>query len=126
MIQIWSKSASSVSFTGQTRQFAIDAQYPTRKAQAVEKARGWGIVASEQTATSAILVGTCARLSLHDVPHLKCQTLQCADCKENPVPKEEAREDAAMEEILFHVYEYKVSVRKDGKERRQLKLRTLV
>jgi hypothetical protein len=56
------------------------------------------------------------------MPHWKCQTLQCADCKDYPVPKEEAWEDAAAEEISFHVYEYKVSVRKDGKERRRLKL----
>jgi len=104
------------------RQFAIDVQYCTWKAQGTEKARGWGIVASELTATSAISVGTCARWSLHDVPHWKCQTLQCADCKEYPVPKKEAREGAAAEEILFHVYKYKVSVRKDGKERRWLEL----
>ena len=56
------------------------------------------------------------------MPHWKCQTLQCADCKEYPVPKKEAREGAAAEEILFHVYKYKVSVRKDGKERRWLEL----
>ena len=104
------------------RQFAIDMQYCTRKAQAAEKARGWGIVALEPTATSAISARTCTRWSLHDVPHWKCQTLLCADCKEYPVPKEEAREDTAVEEISFHVYEYKVSMRKDGKERRRLEL----
>jgi hypothetical protein len=38
------------------------------------------------------------------------------------VPAEEAREDAGVEVILFHVYEYKVSQRKDGKERRRLEL----
>ncbi len=42
------------------RQFAIDAQYRTLKVQAAEKARGWGTVDSEPTATSAISVGTCA------------------------------------------------------------------
>ncbi len=42
------------------RQFAIDAQYCKRKRQAAEKARGWGNVDSEPTATSAILAGTCA------------------------------------------------------------------
>ncbi len=104
------------------RQFAIDAQYCTRKVQAEEKARGWGVIASELTATSAISAGTCVRWSLHAVPHWNCQTLQCADCKEYPVPKEEAQENAAGEEILFHVYEYKVSVRKDGKEQRRLEL----
>jgi hypothetical protein len=38
------------------------------------------------------------------------------------VPAEEAREDAGAEDISFHVYEYKVSQRKDGEERRQLEL----
>ena len=102
------------------RQFAIDAQYRIRKAQVVEKARGWGILTSEPMATSTILAGTCARWSSHDVPHWMCQTLQSANCKEYPIPKEEAREDAAAEDISFHVYKYKVSMRKDGKERRWL------
>ena len=48
--------------------------------------------------------------------------LQCGACKAPPVPEEEAREDAGTEEISFHVYEYKVSKRLDGKERRRLKL----
>jgi hypothetical protein len=48
--------------------------------------------------------------------------LQCGNCKEYPVPKEEAREDGAVEDISFHVYEYKVSLRKDSKERRWLEL----
>jgi hypothetical protein len=56
------------------------------------------------------------------VPHWECQTLQCTKCKVNSVPKEEAREDAAMEDILFHVYKYKVSLRKDSKEWRRLEL----
>ncbi len=56
------------------------------------------------------------------MPHWECQTLQCDNCKEYPVPKEEAREDAATEDIFFHVYEYKMSLRKDGKEQRQLEL----
>ena len=56
------------------------------------------------------------------MPHWKCQTLQCTDCKDYPDPKEEARKDAAAEEISFHVYEYKVSVRKNSKERRRLEL----
>ena len=38
------------------------------------------------------------------------------------MPAEEAREDASAEDISFHVYEYKVSQRKDGEERRQLEL----
>ncbi len=54
--------------------------------------------------------------------HWECQTLQCGNCKEYPVPKEEAREDVAVEDISFHIYEYKVSLCKDGKERRQLEL----
>ena len=41
------------------------------------------------------------------MPHWECQTLQSADCKEYPVPKEEAWED---------------SLRKDSKERRRLEL----
>ncbi len=102
------------------RQFAIDAQYCIRKAQVVEKARGWGILTSEPTATSTISAGTCARWSSHDVPHWMCQTLQSANCKEYPIPKEEAREDATTEDISSHVYKYKVSMRKDGKERRWL------
>ena len=56
------------------------------------------------------------------MPHWECQTLQCVDCMHYPVPKEEAHEDAAVEEISFHVYETKVSLRKDGKERRRLEL----
>ncbi len=38
------------------------------------------------------------------------------------MPAEEAREDAGAENISFHVYEYKVSLRKDGKEQRRLEL----
>ncbi len=56
------------------------------------------------------------------MPHWECQTLQCSDCKEYPDPKEEAQEDGAAEDISFHVYKYKVSLRKDGKEHRQLEL----
>ncbi len=48
--------------------------------------------------------------------------LQCGNCKEYPVPKEEAQEDRATEDISFHVYEYKVSLRKDSNERRRLEL----
>ena len=48
--------------------------------------------------------------------------LQCAECKVYPVPAEEAREDAGAKDILFHVYEYKVSQWKDRKERRRLEL----
>jgi hypothetical protein len=48
--------------------------------------------------------------------------LQCGDCKEYPVPKEEPQEDGAAEDISFHVYDYKVSLRKDGKEHRWLEL----
>jgi hypothetical protein len=61
-------------------------------------------------------------LVVNVAPHWECQTLQCANCKEYPVPAEEAREDAGAEVISFHVYEYKVSQRKDGKERRRLEL----
>ena len=47
---------------------------------------------------------------------------ECINCKQYPVPKEKAREDADAENISFHVYEYKTSFRKDGKERRRLEL----
>ena len=104
------------------RQFAIDVQHCTRKAQATEKARGWGEVAWQPTPLIAITAGTWARWSLHAVPHLECQTLQCTKCTVNPIPKEEAREVAAAEDILFHVYKYKVSLRKDSKEWRRLEL----
>ncbi len=46
----------------------------------------------------------------------ECQTLQCSTCTLYPVPMDEAREDAGAKQILFHVYEYKVSLRKDGTE----------
>ena len=103
-------------------QFAIDAQYCTWKAKAAEKARGWGVIASEPTPSSAIMAGTCSQWSLHAVPHWECQTLQCTNCKEYPVPTEEAWEDTATEDISFHVYEYKVSLRWDSKEQRRLEL----
>ena len=41
-----------------------------------------------------------------------------------PVPNEEAREDANTENISFHMYEYKTSLQKDGKEWRQLESST--
>ena len=56
------------------------------------------------------------------MPHWECQTLTCGTCTEYPVPKEESPEDASAECILFHIYEYKVSLQKDDKERRQLEL----
>ena len=101
---------------------AIDVQRRTTKARAEVMARGWGEVVLHPKPSNAIRAGTCARWSANVVPHWECQTLQCANCKEYPVPAEEAREDAGAEDILFHVYEYKVSQQKDGKERRRLKL----
>ncbi len=56
------------------------------------------------------------------MPDWECQTLKCGNCKEYPVPKEEAQEDTAAEDISFHTYEYKVSLRKDGNKHRRLKL----
>ncbi len=41
---------------------------------------------------------------------------KCAKCKEYPVLAEEACEDAGAKLISFHVYKYKVSLHKDGKE----------
>jgi hypothetical protein len=38
------------------------------------------------------------------------------------VPAEEAREDEGAKQISFHVYEYKVLLRQDGKEHRQLEI----
>jgi hypothetical protein len=104
------------------RQIAIDAQCCTTKARAEEMARGWGEVVLHPKPSDAIRSGTCARWSANDVLHWDCQTLQCKNCREYPVPAEEAPEDAGAKNILFHVYEYKVSLRKDGKEQRQLKL----
>ena len=104
------------------RKFAIDSQRRTTKAQAEVMARGWGAVGWHTKPSLAIVEGTCTRWTSHAVPHWECQTLQCSDCKHYPVPKEEAREDADAENISFHVYEYKTSLRKDGKERRRLEL----
>lgn len=102
------------------RQFAIDAQQFTRKAQAADKARGWGAVAWHPKLSLAIMEGTCTRWSLHAVSHWEweCQQLLCSNCKEYPVPKEEAQEVGAMEDISFHVYdyEYKVSLREYKRE----------
>jgi hypothetical protein len=103
-------------------QFELDAQHRTRKVQAVEKARGWGAVAWQPTPLLAIMAGTCPQWSSHAVPHWKGQMLQCANCKEYPFPREEAREDANTEDISFHVYKYKVSLCKDCKEQRWLEL----
>ncbi len=104
------------------RQFEVDAQRCTHVAQATKKASRWAAVAWHPKPSLAITEGTCMRWSLHLVPHWECQMLQCSNCKEYPVPKEEAQEDGAAEDISFHVYEYKVSLRKDGKEHRQLEL----
>jgi hypothetical protein len=51
------------------RQFAIDVQQFTRKAQAAEKARGWGAVAWHPKPLLAIMEGICTRWNLHAVPH---------------------------------------------------------
>jgi hypothetical protein len=103
-------------------QFAIDMQHCTRAAQAAEKAREWAAVTWHPKLLLAIMEGTCVQWRLHAMPHWECQTLQCSNCKECPVLKEEAQEDAAVEDIFFHTYEYKVSLCKDGKERRWLEL----
>jgi len=104
------------------RKFSLDAQRRTTRAQAEEMARGWGTVLLDPTPRDAIIKGTCARWSALIVPHWECQTLTCGTCTEYPVPKEESREYASAEYISFHVYEYKVSLRKDGKERKRLEL----
>ncbi len=107
---------------GMHRQFAVDAQHRTRGAHATEKASGWAAVASHPKPSLAIMEGTCQQWSLHALPHWECQMLQCGNCKEYPIPKEEAQEDGATEDMSFHMYEYNVSLRKDIKERRQLEL----
>lgn len=104
------------------RQFALDAQHRTRRVLAEEKARGWATVAWHPKPSIAIIEGTCEQWTSNEVPHWQCQTLQCGNCKEYPVPKEEAWEDAAAEDISFHVYKYRTSLRKDGEERRRLEL----
>lgn len=86
-------------------QIAIHAQHCTRKARAEEMARGSWV-----------------RWSVHAVPHWECRTIQCGNCREYPVPAEEAHEDGDAEEISFHMYEYKVSLHKVRKECRQLEL----
>ena len=92
-------------------------------ARAEEMARGWVAVKWHPKPSLAIVEGTCTRWSSHTVPHWEFQTLQCSDCKQYPVPKEEAREDAKnADNISFHVYKYKKLLRKDGKERSQLEL----
>jgi hypothetical protein len=104
-------------------QFAIDMQHYTRAVQAAEKARGWAAIAWHPKPLLAIMEGTCVQWRLHAVLHWECQTLQCSNCKEYPVLKEEAQEDAAAEDISLYTYKYnKVSLRKDGKERRRLEL----
>jgi hypothetical protein len=90
------------------QQIAIDLQHRLRKARADVMARGWGDVGLHMTLIDAIRVGACAQWATHPVPHWECQTLQCGNCSDYPVPTEEAREDAGAEDISFHVYKYKV------------------
>ncbi len=85
-------------------------------------ARGWGDVGLHTTPFDAIRVGTCARWAAHPVPYWECQTLQCGNCSDYPVPTEEAREDAGAEDISFYDYEYKVLLQADGKEQQRLEL----
>jgi hypothetical protein len=83
---------------------------------------GWGDVLLHPMLLDAIRAGTCTQWTVHAVPHWECQMLQCVNCREYPVPAEEARENTNTEDILFHVYEYKVLIQVYGKEKRQLKL----
>ncbi len=84
--------------------------------------RGWGDPGLYSTPLDAIQAGTCAWWTAHTVPHWKCQTLQCSECMDYPVPVEEACEDNESEHISFHVYECKKSTRKDGKEQTQFEM----
>jgi hypothetical protein len=97
-------------------QIAIDAQCRTTKVQAKKIVRDWGNVALHTMPLEAIRAGTCAQWSAHNMPHWECQTLQWGTCTTYPVPVEEACEDVGAEQILFHVYEYKVLLHQDGKE----------
>ncbi len=72
------------------RQFAVDVQHCTCAAQAAKKASGRATVTWHPKPTLAITEGTCQQWSLHAVLHWESQMLQCGDCKEYPVPKEEA------------------------------------
>ncbi len=72
------------------RQFAVDAQHGTRVVQAAEKVSKWAAVAWHPKPSLAIREGTCPRWSLHAVLHWECQMLQCGNCKEYSIPKEEA------------------------------------
>jgi hypothetical protein len=85
-------------------------------------ARGWGDVGLHMTPLDPIKVGTCAQWAAYPISHWECQTLQCSNCSDYPVPTEEARKDTGVEDILFHAYVYKVLLRADGKEQQQSEL----
>jgi hypothetical protein len=87
-----------------------------RKVHVEVTAKRRGNVALHPMPANAILAGSCAQWTAHDVPHWECQIIQCGNCMPYPVTTEEAHEDVGAEQILFHVYEYNVSVGKDGKE----------
>ncbi len=103
-------------------QIAINLQHQLWKARADVMARGWGDVGLHMTPLDEIREGTCSCWAAHPMPHWECQTLQCSNCSDYPVPAEEAREDARAEDISFHVYKYKVSLCADGKEQQRIEL----
>ena len=88
----------------------------------VAQARGWGSTLWHEKPSLAIAEGACPRWCAHATPHWECQISACKDCKPYPVPKEEAREDPAAEQISFHIYEKVTSLRRDGKPRTRLEL----
>jgi hypothetical protein len=63
----------------------------------------------------AMDIACCAAWGVPDTPVQQLQAIP-------PIPKEEAHDDDDAENISFHVYEYKTSLRKDIKERRWLEL----
>jgi hypothetical protein len=72
-------------------QFAVEAQHHTHAVQATKKASEWAAVAWPPKPSLAITEGTCQQWSLQAVPHWECQTLQCGNCKEYPVPKTDSK-----------------------------------
>eukprot|EP00966_Prymnesium_polylepis_P222015 5136742-Prymnesium_polylepis.1 len=90
------------------------------RAGAQAAARGWGAPDWHSKPSMALSEVMCKQDDA--IPRWKCQTDECDDCPEYPIPPEERREDKGAEEISFHVYEQVTSMRKDGKPRVRLEL----
>ncbi len=115
MYQVRWPAYATLLTSGQTRHHELpDCNWCStllKKVQAKEIGRGLGNVVLHSTPLEAIRAGICAQWSAHNVPHWECQTLQCRTCTTYPVPAEEACKDADAEQILCHVYKYKVLFR---------------